>query len=99
MLTARASRLREWALFALAAVAPALAVGGLGLRALRNEEAAILGETARALDASAERTAAMIDRAMAEAASGVGAAVDADAGRADATLRRVCPPFAEPLVV
>jgi two-component system phosphate regulon sensor histidine kinase PhoR len=99
MLTARASRLREWALFALAAVAPALAVGGLGLRALQNEEAAILGETARALDASAERTAATIERTMAAAAAGIDAGLDADPARADATLRRLCPAFAEPLVI
>src|SRR5262245_52907909 len=100
MLTTRASRLREWALFAVAALAPAVAVGLLGLRALQNEEAAILGETARALDASAERVGAMIDRGLAAAATTVGGEnLDPDAARAEARLGKLCPSFSEPVVL
>jgi signal transduction histidine kinase len=100
MLTARASKLRDWGLFALAALAPALAVGALGLRALRNEEAAVRGEMAAALEASAERVAQTVDRAFDAARPALGALpIDDDAARAATQLRALCPAFAEPVVL
>jgi signal transduction histidine kinase len=53
----RSSRLRDWGLFVLVALLPTVAVAALGLRALRNEEAAVrremqlqLGRTASELE-------------------------------------------------
>ena len=53
----RSSRLRDWGLFLLVALLPTVAVAALGLRALRNEEAAVrremqlqLGRTASELE-------------------------------------------------
>ena len=66
MLTRRASRYRDYALFALAALAPALAVGVLALRALSNENAAALRETAAGLDAAGERVSLHIHRALSQ---------------------------------
>ena len=54
MLTTRSLRPREWALFVLVALLPALAMGLLGLRALRNEEVAI----GRQMQSQLEQTAA-----------------------------------------
>lgn len=74
MLTRRASRLREYALFALAALAPALAVGVLALRALSNENAAALRETAAGLDAAGERLSLGIHQALSRSEKKLGAA-------------------------
>lgn len=100
MLTARASKLRDWALFAVAAVLPAVAVGALGLRALRNEEAAVRGETAAALEASGERVSQAIDRSFEAARPALaGVAPDDDPLRASARLGSLCPAFTEPVVL
>jgi signal transduction histidine kinase len=57
-------RLRDaWILFGLALI-PAAIVAVLGLRALRNEEAAIRREAAVALESNAARVVAAIDRAL-----------------------------------
>src|SRR5262249_49164465 len=91
---------RSYALFAAAALAPAIALGILGFRALRNEEAAILRETAGALDAAAERASATIQQDTTEAArklSYVG--FDVEPSRTEEALRSLTPPFAEPVVL
>lgn len=99
MLTARAS-LRDWVLFAAAAVVPAAAVGVLGLRALANEEAGARREAAVSLAAAAERVVAEIDRGLARAAEGMAAAGgEADPVRAAAALRSIAPAYAEPVVL
>ncbi|HHH29525.1 MAG TPA: HAMP domain-containing histidine kinase [Polyangiaceae bacterium] len=58
VLTSPRSSLRDWGLFFLVASLPALAVGMLGLRALRNEEAALRRE----LRTQAEATALAIEQ-------------------------------------
>lgn len=73
MLTRRASRLREWVLFAVAALAPALAVGVLALRALSNENAAALRETAAGLDAAGERLSLRIHQTLSRSEQALGA--------------------------
>lgn len=94
------ARLRDWGFFALAALLPALAVGLLGLRALRNEEAALRRETAAALDASAERTSLELHQALATATSRLAATpLDGDPGKALAQVRALAPPFAEPILL
>ncbi len=100
MLTARAGRLRDWILFAAAALAPAAAVGFLGLRALANEEAGARREVAIGLSAAADRASRDIDRGLARAENAVaGLAIDADPERAAEALRGVAPPFGVPIVL
>lgn len=91
MLTETASRLRDWALFAAAALLPALALGGLGLRALGSEEAAIEREAKLALEATADRVIREIESALPEAA--------ARAASAPQRLDELAPPFATPLAL
>lgn len=57
LFSSRAQRWRDWALFALAASCPAIAVGWLGLRALEGQEDASRRQVKAALQAIAERTA------------------------------------------
>jgi signal transduction histidine kinase len=100
VLTARLGRLRDWALFAAAALAPAVAVGVLGLRALVNEEAGARREVALGLDAAADRVSRDVERGVARAAVDLGGlVVDADSGKAAAALARVAPPFAVPVLL
>lgn len=54
MLGTRTSTLRDWGLFVLVALLPAVAIGLLGLRALVNEEAAIKREMRISLERAAE---------------------------------------------
>ncbi|MFT3775677.1 MAG: HAMP domain-containing sensor histidine kinase [Minicystis sp.] len=99
MLTARAG-LRDWALFAAAALVPAVAVGVLGLRALMNEEARARREVALELAAAADRAAGDVERGLARAAETLGmVTIEADPARAAATIRKVAPAFAEPVVL
>lgn len=96
MLTARALRVRDWLLFALAALAPAIAVGILGFRALRNEEAAARREAALSLTASADRSTRTIKEAIAAATDRLrSAALEGDSARIDDALRGLAPDFAE----
>jgi two-component system phosphate regulon sensor histidine kinase PhoR len=53
MLSVRQSTLRDWGLFVVVALLPAVAIGLLGLRALYNEEAAIRREMRLVLEQSA----------------------------------------------
>src|SRR6185437_8066546 len=95
MLTARLGRLRDWALFAAAALAPAVAVGVLGLRALANEEAGERREVVLGLAAAAERASRDFEQGTARATGALGAlTVDADPLAAAAALDRTAPPFA-----
>jgi two-component system phosphate regulon sensor histidine kinase PhoR len=55
VLSTRASLLREWGLFGLAALLPAAAIGVVGLRALDNEEAAIRREMRLTLQQATDR--------------------------------------------
>src|SRR5262245_27477854 len=92
--------LRSYALFAAAALAPAVAVGVLGMRALRNEEAATLRETAVALDTAAERASATIHQGVEEAGARLGAgSFDADPVGTEQVLRALVPAFAEAVVL
>jgi two-component system phosphate regulon sensor histidine kinase PhoR len=100
MLTASASRLRDWALFAAAALVPAIAVAVLGLRAVANEEAGARRELASSLDAAAEREGARLDRDLAAAAADLGrarlAGTAADLGK---VATEIAPPFADAVVL
>jgi two-component system phosphate regulon sensor histidine kinase PhoR len=87
VLTERAGALRDWVLFALAALVPAVAVGALGLRALRGEEASARREVALELDGAAERASRQAERAIATATATLGAATLA--GEAEAVAERV----------
>ena len=100
MLTARLGRLRDWALFTAAALAPAAAVGVLGLRALANEEAGQRREAALELAAAAGNVKREIEQGVARAAGELGAlAIDADPVAAGAALGRVAPRFAVPVLL
>jgi two-component system phosphate regulon sensor histidine kinase PhoR len=100
MLTPAASRFRDWASFAAAALLPAVATAVLGLRAVANEEAGARREVAAALDAAAERAGAGIERDLARAAAELGRA--RVAGTIDEEAKAalgVAPPFAEAVVL
>lgn len=91
MLTEPAARLRDWAMFAAAALLPAVALGVLSLRAVGNESAAVEREAKLSLEASADRVV-----------QGILGELDAAAARAvgdPALLAAMAPPFAEPLVL
>jgi signal transduction histidine kinase len=90
VLTARLGRLRDWALFAAAALMPAVAVGMLGLRALANEEAGARREVAIGLAAAADRVSRDVERGLAQAVGAL-VVVDFDA--------RMAPPFASAVLL
>lgn len=93
-------RLRDvWLLFALA-VAPAIVLGALGMRALRSEEAAVRREAALAVDAAA----ALVVRAVDDALSRIDGTLstvgpDADDATLAAALRSATSPLAIPVVL
>ncbi|WP_437336226.1 sensor histidine kinase [Sorangium sp. So ce394] len=62
MLSPRASRLRDWALFAAAASVPAICVGVLGLRAVSNEADGARREVALGLATASARLSRAIDQ-------------------------------------
>ncbi len=100
MLARRALRLRDYALFALAALAPALAVGVLALRALSNENAAALRETAAGLDAAGERLSLGIHQALSRSERALGAArLDRPTPGLARTLDTLRPAFATVVVL
>jgi signal transduction histidine kinase len=101
MLTARRpGGLRDWALFVALALAPALAIGVLGLRALANEEAGARREVALGLVAAADRASRDIEHDVARAAAELGGlTLDDDPARAAATLGRVTPRFASSVIL
>ena len=102
MLTPAASRLRDWALFAAAALLPAIAAAVLGLRAVANEEAGARREAAAELNAAAERAGASVERELGPRSGGARAAA---ASRRQHRRRRrraaagVAPAFAEAVVL
>lgn len=98
VLTARASRVREWAVFTAVALVPAVATGALALRALRNEEAAIRREVALAASAEAAKVAARIETELAAALEAVPASLDAERDPV-ARVHALAPAFAAPLVL
>jgi signal transduction histidine kinase len=100
LLSTRAKQWRDWALFAVAALLPALAVGWLGLRALQGEEDATRRELSLALQTVAERTTRRAQDEVDTATVRLGKAplsgsIDAIA----TTLEDTTPPFAEAVVV
>ena len=100
LLSTRAKQWRDWALFTLAALLPALAVGWLGLRALRGEEDATRREISLALQAAAERTSRSAQDEVDAATVRLGKAALTGVLDADARLLgSVTPPFADALVV
>lgn len=102
MLSTRVSRLRDWALFAAAAIMPAIAVGILGLRALSNEADGARREVALELTTAAERMGRELDQATDRAATALATApalLDGDTLRVAAALAAVAPPFAEPVLL
>jgi signal transduction histidine kinase len=96
--------LRDWALFAAAALGPAIAVGVLGLRALANEEAGARREAALSLAAAAQQAARRVEDDLGHAERSL-AAIDADPdglARALASPEAraaIAPAFAEPVMV
>ncbi len=100
LVSSRTRSFRDWVLFTLAALVPALAVGWLGLQALRGEEDATRREIDRALQVVAERTARRVHARVQEATVQLGDRRLAGTPEAvAAALREVSPPFAQPLVV
>jgi signal transduction histidine kinase len=100
VLTARAGRLRDWALFAAAALVPALSVGVLGLRALTNEEAGARRQAALELAAGADRTSRDLERILSETSARLATApLDPNPARLATSIRALAPPFAEPVVL
>ncbi|WP_437653063.1 sensor histidine kinase [Sorangium sp. So ce1182] len=101
MLSPRASRLRDWALFAAAASVPAICVGVLGLRALANEADGARREVALGLATASDRLSRAIDQEVDMAAAAL-AALPADGGAPDAAaaaLAGIAPPFAAPVLL
>ncbi len=100
LLLARASQLRDWIVFALAASLPAIAVGVLGFRALRGEEDAIRREAVAALDADAQRLALRFDAELRRAVTQLREAEFPPRGEvSEASLASSSPPFAQPVVL
>ncbi|WP_438008443.1 HAMP domain-containing sensor histidine kinase [Sorangium sp. So ce321] len=104
MLSPRASRLRDWALFAAAASVPAICVGVLGLRALANEADGARREVALGLATASDRLSRAIDQEVDIAAAALAAlpALPADGGAPDAAaaaLAGIAPPFAAPVLL
>jgi two-component system phosphate regulon sensor histidine kinase PhoR len=100
VLSARSNRLRDLLLFAALALLPAVAVGVLGLRALRGEEAAQRREALVALTVSAERVRLRFEQDLAEADAALAAAnLDPDPRTSLATLERITPAFAVPVAL
>jgi two-component system phosphate regulon sensor histidine kinase PhoR len=98
---------RDAAWFFAAALVPAAAVGWLGLRALRNEEAALRREAALEVSGEAERARRSFDDAIDAAERGLTGVGDGQARLDDqasidrtlSALVAVAPPFAEPAVL
>ncbi|WP_437670628.1 ATP-binding protein [Sorangium sp. So ce131] len=100
MLSARASRLRDWALFAAAASLPAICVGVLGLRALSNEADGARREVALGLSTASARLSGALDQATDRAAAALAALPSHGAPDAvAAALSRIAPPFAAPVLL
>lgn len=100
VLSKRAQTIRDWGLFALAALMPAIAVGWLGLRALAGEEDASRRELAVALQAVAERTARTVQEQVDASEAGLAAASLPDATEGIApVLRDLAPVFADAVVL
>jgi two-component system phosphate regulon sensor histidine kinase PhoR len=90
-------RLRDaWALFALALL-PACLLGGLGLRALASEDAAIQREASLAVEATAARLAALVESDLEAATRRIPSSLAGD----DAAIARaiVAPAFGYPIVL
>lgn len=83
--TTRPSAAREWLLFGAAALLPTLGLGALGLRALRNEEAAIRREAAAEVTSSAERAAGAVNEEVAAAKDALARATFEDVAGRDPT--------------
>lgn len=99
----RAAALRDGALFAAAGVVPAILAVALGLRAVRNEEAAIRREAATETEAAAREAESRL-RAEVDASADRLAALRADTVPADpaarvALIRSIAPPWAESLLL
>ncbi|WP_437611265.1 HAMP domain-containing sensor histidine kinase [Sorangium sp. So ce834] len=112
MLSPRASRLRDWALFAAAASVPAICVGVLGLRAVSNEADGARREVALGLATASARLSRAIDQETdrAEAALAalrsdgpLGGPLDSSPHgppeSAAAALAAIAPPFAAPVLL
>ncbi|WP_437945118.1 HAMP domain-containing sensor histidine kinase [Sorangium sp. So ce296] len=111
MLSPRASRLRDWALFAAAASVPAICVGVLGLRAVSNEADGARREVTLGLATASARLSRAIDQETdrAEAALAALPLTDPLIGplthptgppeAAAAALAEIAPPFAAPVLL
>jgi len=99
MLTSGA-RLREWALFAALALAPASAMGAIGFRALRSEEAAARREAALSVDATADRLSGTIVSTLDSSSERLmHAEIPRDLAGAERALSAIAPPFSEIVVL
>ncbi|WP_437815313.1 sensor histidine kinase [Sorangium sp. So ce1078] len=100
MLSPRASRLRDWALFAAAASVPAICVGVLGLRALANEADGARREVALGLSTASAGLSRALDQETDSAAAALAALPIDDAPEAAAVaLAGIAPPFAAPVLL
>ncbi|WP_437578389.1 ATP-binding protein [Sorangium sp. So ce887] len=100
MLSPRASRLRDWALFAAAASVPAICVGVLGLRALANEADGARREVALGLSTASARLSRALDQETDSAAAALAALpIDGAPEAAAAALAGIAPPFSAPVLL
>ncbi len=100
MLSPRASRLRDWALFAAAASVPAICVGVLGLRALANEADGARREVALGLSTASARLSRALDQETDRAAAALAALpIDGAPEAAAGALAGIAPPFAAPVLL
>ncbi|AUX45450.1 uncharacterized protein SOCE26_069410 [Sorangium cellulosum] len=100
MLSPRASRLRDWALFAAAASLPAICVGVLGLRALANEADGARREVALGLSTASARLSRALDEATDSSSAALAAlAIHGAPDAVAAALSGITPPFATPVLL
>lgn len=100
LLSVRARHLRDWVLFALAALTPAFAVGWFAMRAVRGQQDATRREIDSALEAVAERTARSAREQVDEATIRLSRVeLDADPDVCGRVVRSLAPRFADAIVV
>ncbi len=98
LLSTRAQRWRDWVLFALAALSPALAVGWLGLRALEGQEDAARRQTLAVLQSSADGIVRAVQDDVDAAAIRL-ARLPQPGDDLETRLRDLTPAFADPVVL
>ena len=93
-------RWQQVVLFALVALVPAASLAVLGLFAVASAESSAQREVAAMIAAAADRTSRTIETTLRDAQDALAAVEDTgDPSRLEAELRRVAPPFADPIAL